>query len=106
MPLIVEPGRLDLAIEPGFVFRSAVTTPEARAKLEEAATLVLGAPTALRLVEDQEAAAPHKTLSALREREREARRLEAIARARSHPRVVEAIEVLGARLKEVKLAEG
>lgn len=106
VPLIVEPGRLDLAIEPGFVFRSAVTTPEARAKLEEAATVVLGAPTELRLVEDEEAAAPHRTLSALREREREARRLEAINRARSHPRVVDAIEVLGARLKEVKLAEG
>ena len=69
-------------------------------------TVVLGAPTELRLVEDEEAAAPHRTLSALREREREARRLEAINRARSHPRVVDAIEVLGARLKEVKLAEG
>lgn len=106
VPLSVEPGHLELAIEPGFVFRTAVTSPEARASLQEAASAELGAPTEPRFVEDQDAAAPHKTLSALREREREARRLEAIHRARSHPRVVDAIEVLGARLKEVKLAEG
>jgi len=105
VPLTVVPGRLELGFERGFVFLSAIANQEARTKIERAASEVLGVATQLELRDNHPQALPHKTLSALRERQREAERLEAIERAKSDPRVLDAIEVLGARIKEVKLAE-
>lgn len=105
VPLTVVPGRLELGFERDFVFLAAIANQEARTKIERAATEELGVATQLEIRDNHPQALPHKTLSALREREREAQRLQAIERAKSDPRVLDAIEVLGARIKEVKLAE-
>jgi DNA polymerase-3 subunit gamma/tau len=106
VPLSVGGERLEVAFEPGFVFQAAVTTHTARTALQEAARVELGDAVELVLRENFAEALPHRTLSAQRERERAAVRDAAIQRARNHPRVVDAIEILGARLKDVKLADG
>ncbi|HEY3495082.1 MAG TPA: hypothetical protein VGK73_10370, partial [Polyangiaceae bacterium] len=45
------------------------------------------------------------TLASLDAEEEERRRRAALAKVKNHPRVAEAVEVLGARVKELKLAE-
>ncbi len=106
VPIVVGPGTLELGFERASLFVDHVKPRDVVAQLGATATDVFGAPTEVRIVEDYRDAAPHKTLSAQRVREREAARREAIARAKAHPRVVDALEVFGARIKEVKLAEG
>jgi hypothetical protein len=106
VPIVVGAGTLELGFERGSLFVGHVKPREVLAQLGAVATEVFGAPTEVRVTEDYREAAPHKTLSAQRVREREAARRDAIAKAKAHPRVVDAIEVFGARIKEVKLAEG
>jgi hypothetical protein len=66
---------------------------------------VLGRPT--RIVHEQESgrAAGRKTLSRLEAEERERKVREAYDRARRHPRIAEATEILGAKLRDLKLAK-
>jgi DNA polymerase-3 subunit gamma/tau len=106
VPLVVEPGKLQLSFEKGSLFVDKVNARPTLEALGSVASEVLGAPTVVGVTPDHPDAFPHKTLSAERVREREAARREAIARAKAHPRVVDALEVFGARIKEVKLAEG
>ncbi len=106
VPLVVEPGKIQLSFEKGSLFVDKVNARPTLEALGSAASEVLGAPTVVGVTPDHPDAFPHKTLSAERVREREAARREAIARAKAHPRVVDALEVFGARIKEVKLAEG
>lgn len=106
VPFVVSAERLEVGFEPGFFFLAEVTRPEARALLTRVAAEKLGESVEVVFRENHPEALPHRTLSAERERQRLALRDAALARARNHPRVVDAIEVLGARLKDVKLAEG
>jgi DNA polymerase-3 subunit gamma/tau len=106
VPIVVGSGAVELGFERGSLFVGHVKPRDVLAQLAAVATEVFGAPTEVRVTEEYREAAPHKTLSAQRVREREQARRDAVAKAKAHPRVVDAIEVFGARIKEVKLAEG
>jgi hypothetical protein len=67
---------------------------------------VLGSPCRVSHERDSARAAGKKTLSHLEAEARELRTREAYDKARKHPRIAEAVEILGARLKDLKLAKG
>jgi DNA polymerase-3 subunit gamma/tau len=90
---------------PGSVFGALVSTPENTTLVEQALSAVLGAPRRVKHEHDSARAAGKKTLSHLEAEARERRTREAYDRARAHPRIAEAIEILGARLKDLKLAK-
>jgi DNA polymerase-3 subunit gamma/tau len=74
------------------------------ALVEDAASTELGVPTTVRVRSDLDRAAAAATLAALDSEEAERQRRAAIAKVKAHPRVVEALEVLGAKVKDLKLA--
>jgi hypothetical protein len=74
------------------------------ALVEDAASTELGVPTTVRVRSDLDRAAGAATLAALDSEEAERQRRAAIAKVKAHPRVVEALEVLGAKVKDLKLA--
>jgi DNA polymerase-3 subunit gamma/tau len=71
-----------------------------------AAEATLGGEVSLTIERDDAKARSVRTIARLDAEAEENRRRAAIAKARSHPRITEAIEVLGARLKDLKLADG
>ncbi|HET9954603.1 MAG TPA: DNA polymerase III subunit gamma/tau, partial [Polyangiaceae bacterium] len=86
------------------LFGNLVATTENREVIERFASGLLGGKVRVEHEIDSPRAAGKKTLSVLEVEARERRVREAYEQARSHPRIAEAIEVLGARLKELKLA--
>jgi DNA polymerase-3 subunit gamma/tau len=104
--LASEPGRLILAYEPRSIFAEQVKGRVEVELLTRAATQVLGQATSPEFRFDYSAASGMDTLSADRVRAREARVKKAIADAKNHPTVTEAMELFGARLKDLKLSEG
>jgi DNA polymerase-3 subunit gamma/tau len=76
------------------------------ALIRAAAEATLGAEVKVTIERDDALARSFRTLARLDAEAEEGRRRAAIAKARSHPRIAEAIEVLGARLKDLKLADG
>lgn len=104
--LHIEPGSLMLAYPPKSMFAEQVKGKECVEAVATAAGSVLGAPTRVEFKFDYEPAGAMDTLSADRVRAREARVRKAIADAKNHPRVTDAIQLFGARLKDLKLSEG
>lgn len=104
--LTAEPGTLCLAFEPDSLFAKQVKGADCTELLSQAASQVLQAPTRAEFRFDYAPARGMDTLSADRVRARETRMKKAIADARSHPRVTEALKLFGARLKDLKLSEG
>lgn len=104
VPLEFSAGRLLLGWAPGNVFAQSMSGPEPTRTMERAAAAVLGAPTRVLHETDSERAGRRKTLSRLEAEEREERTREAYQRVREHPRIAEATEILGAKLKDLKLA--
>jgi hypothetical protein len=102
--LEASPGRMLIGWAPGSLFGSLVATPENIALIEQSASAVLGAPTRVANETESARAAGKKTLSGLEADAREQRTREAYERAKQHPRIAEAVEVLGARLKDLRLA--
>jgi hypothetical protein len=90
----------------GFVKDEPFVTDVERnvALVEDAASTELGVPTTVRIRPDLDRSAAAATLAALDSEEAERQRRAAIAKVKSHPRVVEALEVLGAKVKDLKLA--
>ncbi|MGC4094955.1 MAG: hypothetical protein QM756_44970 [Polyangiaceae bacterium] len=82
-----------------------MATPENIALAEKAATAVLGAPTRVVHEHDSPRAEGKKTLSTLEVEARAQRLRETYERLRQHPRIADAVEILGARLKDLKLAK-
>jgi hypothetical protein len=76
-----------------------------RALVDQAATIALGAGTRVEILFDHAPARGMDTLSADRVRQREQRVRAALKKARGHPRVNDAIEVFGARIKDLRLSE-
>jgi len=72
--------------------------------VERAASDHFGTPTTVRLEVNLDRSALPATLAGLDSDEAERQRRAALAKVKSHPRVVEAVEVLGARVKDLKLA--
>jgi DNA polymerase-3 subunit gamma/tau len=99
----VEKG-LVLGWPPDSVFASLVGTPEYMALLERLASELLGRPTPVSHEHDSARAQGRKTLSHLEAEAREQRRKEAYERIRRHPRVEEAVEIFGARVRDLRLA--
>jgi hypothetical protein len=90
----------------GFVKDEPFVTDVERnvALVEDAASTELGVPTTVRVRGDLDRSAALATLAALDSEEAERKRRAAIAKVKAHPRVVEALEVLGAKVKDLKLA--
>jgi DNA polymerase III subunit gamma/tau len=98
------PQRIVVGSVPGDVFARELGAAEARRALESAAAAHFEAPVKVELELDSERARSFETLAARYARERDERSREAIAEVKQHPRVADAIEILGARVKDVKLA--
>jgi DNA polymerase-3 subunit gamma/tau len=77
----------------------------ALASIEHAASEHYGVPTKLVIDSDEKRAAGIASIASLDAEEEERKRRAALVKVKNHPRVTEAVEVLGARLKELKLAE-
>jgi hypothetical protein len=99
--------RLVVAFEAGSVFERAARAPDAMTLLAKAAAAELGGEPAV-VIEGQslgKVGLAGPTVAALDIRERESRKREAVARAKEHPRIAEAAQILGARLKEIRVPE-
>ncbi len=104
--LKAEPGEpLTLAYPPQSMFAPQVKGNDCIELLGAAATRALGCSTRAEFRFDYAPARGMDTLSADRVRAREARMRKAIVDAKNHPRVTEAVEVFGARLKDLKINE-
>jgi DNA polymerase-3 subunit gamma/tau len=104
-PLTVKPGELRIALEPGSMFEKEVSDKASLAILGRAASTHFNTETAVSVEFDSAQARQVTTLSALEVEAREQRTRAAILRAKQHPRVTDAVEILGARLKDLKLLE-
>lgn len=104
-PLELGPEELVLGWEPGSVLGHQFAGKESEAVLERAAAEHFGAKPRIRLELESERARGFETVALLGSREREQQKQKAIAEAQSHPRVTEAIEILGARIKDLRLAD-
>jgi RPA family protein len=102
-PLETAPGSVVLAFREDDV--SAVETERNLEFVARAASAHFEAPTKVRVVKDDATMKARRTLAELNSEEGERLRRAALAKAKNHPRVVEAVEVLGARIKDLKLGE-
>ncbi|MDX2051219.1 MAG: DNA polymerase III subunit gamma/tau [Polyangiaceae bacterium] len=105
VPLSLAPPTVVLAWEPGSVFCGNATTADNQALMDAQFSEHFGAPTKvehkLEAIEGRDLV----TLLSIRTRQAEEERKLAIERARKHPAVVLAMEVLGAKIKDLKLSE-
>jgi hypothetical protein len=99
-------GTLTLAYEPRSVFAKELDDSKVQGEVSEAASAVFATPTRVEFLFDHPAAKGMDTLSADRVRAREERVREARKKARNHPRVTDAIEVFGAKIKDLRVNEG
>ncbi|HVU04754.1 MAG TPA: DNA polymerase III subunit gamma/tau [Polyangiaceae bacterium] len=98
------PERLVLGLEAGSVFERNVKEPASLAVLARAAHEHFGRQTEI-VFESTSGGGARATVSATEEREREERKQAAKSRAKAHPRIAQAAEILGARLKDIQVPE-
>jgi len=103
-PLIVEPGRLLLGVEPNSFIAQQAQDAEAQALLRHAASDHFGVATEVEL-DLGGGYGKVQTLAAKHSAEQAARLAEARQLVANHPLVLDAIEVLGAELKDVRLPD-
>ncbi|MEB2311026.1 MAG: DNA polymerase III subunit gamma/tau [Sorangiineae bacterium] len=101
--LEIGPAKIQLGFEAGSIFAQRVAEPEARAALEAAAAEESGQAVRVTIDSASERARDEQTLAQLNAQERQRRSSEAMEEVKRHPAVLDAIEVLGARLKDLKL---
>jgi hypothetical protein len=101
-PLEAAPGSVVIAFAAGEPFVAEVE--RALELVERAATEHFGVPTSVRIERDAAKAAGVATLATLDTEDEERQRRAALAKVKNHPRVAEAMEVLGARVKDLKLS--
>jgi DNA polymerase-3 subunit gamma/tau len=104
-PLSVGPSELIVGWEPGSVFAAQVANKEALDLVTRAASEHFMARTRVVFELDSARAKSFDTLARRQVRERQERLREAMSQARAHPRIADAMEILGARLKDLKLAQ-
>jgi hypothetical protein len=97
-------ARLVLAFEAGTLFERNVRTPEAAPVILRAARAYFGTEPELSF-ESVTGSSVGDTLSDVKTQERVDRHREAIQRAKQHPRIAEAAQILGARLKGLHVPE-
>jgi len=103
-PLEVSPRQVVVGWEPGSVFAEQASDKDSLSVLTRVASEHFKERTHVVFELESQRAKGFDTLAAQNARERQARLKQAVAEAKRHPRVVDAMEVLGARLKELKLA--
>ena len=102
-PIEAGPGSVVLAFTEDDV--SAVETERNLELVARAASEEFDVTTKVRVIRDDAAMKNKRTLAGLNSEEGERQRRAAIAKVKNHPRVTEAVEVLGARIKDLKLGE-
>jgi hypothetical protein len=101
VPLEAKAGTLHLAYAAGEPFVDSVLRETTL--VERLASEYFGAPTTLTVERDSPRASGMATLATMDAEEEERKRRAALAKVKNHPRVADALEVLGARVKELKL---
>lgn len=101
-PLEVSPGKVVIAFGPDEPFVAKVERE--LALVERLVSEHFGVETRLEIEKDSAKMAGTATLHMLDLEEEERKRRAALAKVKNHPRVAEAIEVLGGRVKDLKLA--
>jgi DNA polymerase III subunit gamma/tau len=102
-PLDLKNGQLVVGWPPGSIFAAEASKKPALELLVQAATTHYGTRMLVSFELDSARARAATTVASLESEARDLRTREALQQARQHPRVAEAIEILGARLKDVKL---
>jgi DNA polymerase III subunit gamma/tau len=103
-PLEVSGAELVVGWEPGSVFARQASEKETLALVTRAACEQFSARTPVVFELDSARAQNFDTLAQRQVRERQERLRAARNKARGHPRIADAMEILGARLKDVKVA--
>ncbi len=101
--LEVSPGEMKLGFEPGDMFSRRFDDKESQEILNATASEHFGAPTKVSFEFESARAKTIKTLATIEGEIREQKQREAIAQAKKHRGITDAVEVLGARLKDLKL---
>jgi DNA polymerase-3 subunit gamma/tau len=101
--LEVAPGELKLGFEPGGMFSHGAGDKESLDLLTALASEHFGAPTKVSFEFESARAKTIKTLATVDTEIREQKQRDAVAQAKKHRGVTDAVEVLGARIKDLKL---
>ena len=101
--LALEPGELRLGWEPGDMFAVGANDKDSQDLLTTLAGEHFGAPTKVVYEFESARAATIKTLATIDAEIRAQKQREAIAQAKSHRGITDAVEILGARIKDLKL---
>jgi hypothetical protein len=104
VPLTITTEQLTLGIERGNVFEAPLNAADVKRWLERGAAQHLGGSPRLQL-RTLESLAGEQTLASMAAEARSERKQAATDRAKQHPKVLEAIEILGGRIKEVRAGE-
>jgi len=97
------PGELRLGWEPGDMFGQGANDKDSQELLESLASEHFGTPTKVVFEFESARAATIKTVATLDAEIRVQKQREAIAQAKKHRGITDAVEVLGARIKDLKL---
>ncbi|HYQ29581.1 MAG TPA: DNA polymerase III subunit gamma/tau, partial [Polyangiaceae bacterium] len=97
------PGELRLGWEPGDMFGHGANDRDSQELLTSLASEHFGAPTKVIFEFDSARAASIKTVATLDAEIRLTKQREAVAQAKKHRGITDAVEVLGARIKDLKL---
>jgi DNA polymerase III subunit gamma/tau len=104
--LSLAPGELRLGWEPGAMFSHGANDKDSQDLLTQLASEHLGAPTNVVFEFDSARAATIKSLATIDGEIREQKLRDAVAQAKKHRGITDAVEVLGARIKDLKLGPG
>ncbi|MEI9939436.1 MAG: DNA polymerase III subunit gamma/tau [Pseudomonadota bacterium] len=97
------PGELRLGWEPGDMFSQGANDKDSQELLTNLASEHFGAPTKVIFEFESARAATIKTVATLDAEIRVQKQREAVAQAKKHRGITDAVEVLGARIKDLKL---
>lgn len=105
--LAIDAERIHLRIERGSFFHNEVTSNDTKRRITEVASRILGGAPEIEfeapLIDSERSDLAGETVFRKDKEAREQREREEIERARSHPVVLEAVRVLGARVKNIEL---
>lgn len=104
-PLEIGASQLVIGWEPGSTVSGAASDKESLTLIAKVASEHLGRKMQVVFEFDSARAKAFDTVAAQASRDRKAELKRAISDARRHPRVVDAMEVLGARIKDLKLSD-
>ncbi|MET0791203.1 MAG: DNA polymerase III subunit gamma/tau [Polyangiaceae bacterium] len=101
--LSLSPGELRLGWEPGAMFSHGANDKDSQELLTNLASEQLGAPTKVVFEFESTRAATIKSLATIDGEIRVQKQRDAVAQAKKHRGITDAVEVLGARIKDLKL---